>query len=296
MKIVAAGSSGLIGQALVQALRAEGHHVVQLVRREPSGPDEIRWDPSKPLDPGKLDGVHAAVNLAGAGVADKRWSHAYKRVLIDSRLQTTHTLATALAKLDPAPKVLVNASAIGYYGEGGEAVLDETAPAGSDFLAQLCVRWEASTNPAEAAGIRVVHARTGLVVSADGGAWGRMFPLFTLGLGGRLGSGKQWWSPISIKDEVRAWQFLIDAAEISGPVNLTGPEQLTNAEVTAVMGRVLHRPAVLPAPPFGMRLLLGEFAEEPLRSQRVVPNVLKRAGFSFRHPTVEAAIRAALAA
>jgi hypothetical protein len=296
MKIVVAGSSGLIGRALVTALRADGHEVLRLVRRPSTAPDEISWDPEKPLDVSKLTGVQAAVNLAGAGVGDKRWTNEYKRVLIDSRLRSTHTLATALAALDPRPGVLLNASAIGYYGEGSEAVLDETAPAGSDFLAQLCLRWEAATAPAETAGIRVVHARTGLVVSADGGAWARMFPLFKLGLGGKLGSGKQWWSPISLLDEVRAWQFLLTAAGVAGPVNLTGPEPLTNAGVTAVMGQVLHRPTLLPAPAFGMRLLLGEFAAEPLRSQRVVPVVLQRAGFAFTHPTVEAAVRAALAA
>jgi hypothetical protein len=191
--------------------------------------------------------------------------------------------------------VLVNASAIGYYGEGGDAVLDESSPAGSDFLAQLCVRWEAATAPAQTAGIRVVHARTGLVVSAAGGAWGRMFPLFKLGLGGKLGSGRQWWSPISLADEVRAFQFLL-TEPVSGPVNLTGPEQMTNAGVTAVMGRVLHRPTLLPAPALGLRLVLGEFAGEPLRSQRVAPRALQSAGFTFTHLTVESAIRAAAAA
>jgi hypothetical protein len=204
-------------------------------------------------------------------------------------------LATALAALDPKPAVLINASAIGYYGDGGEEILEENSPAGSDFLAQLCVRWEAAATPAEAAGIRVVRARTGLVVSATGGAWRRMFPLFKLGLGGKLGSGRQWWSPIALADEVRAFQFLL-TAQVSGPVNLTGPEQMTNAGVTAVMGRVLHRPTVLPAPALGLRLALGEFAAEPLRSQRVAPRALLAAGFTFTHPTVESAIRAALAA
>lgn len=295
MKVVVAGSSGLIGRALTAALRKDGHDVRCLVRRAPTAGDEIRWDPAQPLDPANLAGVEAAVNLAGAGVGDKRWTLAYKRVLIDSRLRATHTLATALAALEPKPSVLINASAIGYYGEGGEEILDENSPAGSDFLAQLCVRWEAAATPAEVAGIRVVRARTGLVVAAAGGAWGRMFPLFKLGLGGKLGSGRQWWSPISLADEVRALQFLL-TAPVSGPVNLTGPEQMTNAGVTAVMGRVLHRPTVLPAPALGLRLALGEFAGEPLRSQRVAPQALLAAGFTFTHPTVESAIRAASAA
>ncbi|HEY3605828.1 MAG TPA: TIGR01777 family oxidoreductase [Sporichthyaceae bacterium] len=295
MRIVVAGSSGLVGSALVAALRADGHDVLRLVRREARGDDELRWDPGQPLDPAGLSGVDAAVNLAGAGVGDHRWTDSYKRTLIDSRLSSTHTLATALAAATPRPAVLINASAIGYYGEGGDAELDETSPAGTDFLAGLCERWEAATAPAEAANIRVVHIRTGLVVSKRGGAWARMFPIFRFGLGGRLGSGKQWWSPISLTDEVRAIQFLLSAEQVSGPVNLTGPEQLTNAGVTTVMSRVLNRPALFPAPKIGLRLVLGEFATEPLRSQRVLPRALQAAGFTFTHPTVEAAVRAALA-
>ncbi|HZE67328.1 MAG TPA: TIGR01777 family oxidoreductase [Sporichthyaceae bacterium] len=295
MKVVVAGSSGLVGTALVAALRADGNDVLRLVRREPSGPDELRWDPEQPLDPAGLSGVDAAVNLAGAGVGDHRWTESYKRTLIDSRVRPTHVLATALAALDPRPSALINASAIGYYGEGGDAELDENSPAGDDFLAGLCQRWEAATAPAEAAGIRVVHARTGLVVSRHGGAWARMFPIFRFGLGGRLGSGKQWWSPISMTDEVRAIQFLLTADGVSGAVNLTGPEPMTNAGVTTVMSQVLNRPALFPAPRFGLRLVLGEFGSEPLRSQRVLPRKLTAAGFTFTHPSVESAVRAALA-
>ncbi|HEY2833626.1 MAG TPA: TIGR01777 family oxidoreductase [Sporichthyaceae bacterium] len=294
MKVVVAGSSGLIGTALVAALRADGHEVLRLVRRAPGGADELQWDPDQPLDPAGLAGVTAAVNLAGAGVADHRWTESYKRTLVDSRLATTHTLATALAAVQPRPGVLINGSAIGYYGEGGDTELDENSPPGNDFLAELCQRWEAATTPAAAAGIRVVCIRTGLVVSRHGGAWGRMFPIFRFGLGGRLGSGNQWWSPISLTDEVRAIQFLLTAA-VSGPVNLTGPEPMTNAGVTRVMAEVLNRPALFPAPKFGLRLVLGEFATEPLRSQRVLPRQLTAAGFTFTHPTVEAAVRAAAA-
>jgi uncharacterized protein (TIGR01777 family) len=294
VKVVVAGSSGLIGTALVAALRADGHEVLRLVRRAPSGADERQWDPGSPLDPAVLAGVDAAVNLAGAGVAEHRWTESFKRTLVDSRLQTTHTLATALAAVQPRPAVLINGSAIGYYGEGGDAELDENSPPGNDFLAELCQRWEAATAPAAAAGIRVVCLRTGLVVSKHGGAWGRMFPIFRFGLGGRLGSGKQWWSAISLTDEVRAIQFLL-TADVSGPVNLTGPEPMTNAGVTRVMAQVLNRPALFPAPKFGLRLVLGEFATEPLRSQRVLPRKLTAAGFTFTHPTVEAAVRAAAA-
>ncbi|MGQ0465186.1 MAG: TIGR01777 family oxidoreductase [Sporichthyaceae bacterium] len=289
-----AGSSGLIGRALVEALRADDHDVVRLVRRAPNSRDEIQWDPDRPLDPSKLDGVDAAVNLAGAGVGDKRWTDAYKKTLVDSRVNTTHTLATALAAMDRKPTVLVNGSAIGYYGETGDTILDERAPAGDDFLARLCVRWEAATEPAERAGIRVVHARTGLVVAREGGAFERMTKIFKLGAGGKLGSGKQWWSPISLTDEVRALEFALTTPSVSGPINLTCPHPLTNAALTAELGSLLHRPTFLPAPRFGLRLVLGEFATEPLRSQRVIPKALTDAGFRFTHPTFEAAAKACL--
>ncbi len=292
MKVAVAGASGLIGTALVEALRADGHDVLQLVRRAPANDGEVRWDPEEALNPQKLAGVEAAVCLSGAGVGDKRWSDSYKRTLVASRVNPTHTLATALAALDPKPRVFLSGSAIGYYGETGDTPIDETTGPGDDFLAKLTVDWEAAAAPAEAAGIRVAYLRTGLVVARDGGAWGRMFPIFRLGLGGKLGNGKQYWSFISLADHVRAMQFLL-THDISGPVNMTGPEPVTNAEVTKAMGKVLHRPTILPAPKFGLKIVLGEFAVEPLRSQRVIPNVLQKAGFTFEHPTIEAAIRAA---
>lgn len=294
MKVVVAGSSGLIGKALVEALRADDHEVVRLVRRPPSAPDEIQWDPQLPLDPRALSGVTAAVNLAGAGIGDKRWTDSYKRTLLDSRVRSTQTLATALAALDPKPSVLVNGSAIGFYGEAGDTVLDERAPAGDGFLAELCGRWEAATEPAQAAGIRVVHARTGLVVAREGGAFERMVKIFKLGAGGKLGSGKQWWSPISLTDEIRALEFALTTPALSGPVNLACPNPLTNAQITSTLGALLHRPTVLPAPRLGLRLVLGEFATEPLRSQRVVPRALIDAGFRFTHEDFEAAAKACL--
>ena len=292
MKIALTGSSGLIGTALVDALRADGHDVLRLVRRAPRSPDEVQWDPEQPLSPAKLEGVEAAVNLSGAGVGDKRWSESYKRTLVDSRVNPTHTLATALAALEPKPRVLLQGSAIGYYGDHGDTPVDETTGPADDFLARLTVRWEAAAAPAEAAGIRVAYLRTGLVVSRNGGAWGRLFPIFRFGLGGKLGNGRQYWSFISLTDHVRAMQFLL-TSDVAGPVNLTGPDPVTNAEVTRAMGKVLHRPTLLPAPSFGLKLVLGEFSTEPLRSQRVLPNVLLKSGFPFEHPTIEAAIRAA---
>ncbi|MGQ0631101.1 MAG: TIGR01777 family oxidoreductase [Sporichthyaceae bacterium] len=293
MKIAVTGSSGLIGTALVSSLKADGHEVLCLVRRPAKSADEVQWDPARTLDPRVLSGVDAAVSLAGAGVGDKRWSEDYKRTLIDSRIQSTFTLSTALAAQERTPAVLVAGSAIGYYGHSDGRELDENSPAGDDFLAQLCVRWEAATAPAEAAGIRVAHARTGLVVAKEGGAWARMFPLFKLGLGGKLGSGKQYWSFISLHDEIAALRHLLEH-EIAGPVNLTAPNPVTNAEITKAMGAALKRPTLFPAPAFALKIVLGEFSSEPLGSQRVLPRRLEKEGFTFAHPTITEAIRAAL--
>jgi uncharacterized protein (TIGR01777 family) len=293
VKVVLAGASGLIGSALLDALDADGHEVLQLVRRAPSHPGEVRWDPDEPLNPAKLQGVEAAVCLSGAGVGDKRWNDAYKRTLATSRINPTHTLAAALAALDPKPTVFLSGSAIGFYGETGDTPTDETAAPADDFFARLVLDWEAAAAPAVAAGIRVAYLRTGLVVAREGGAWGRMFPIFRFGLGGKIGNGRQYWSFISLTDHVRAMRFLL-THDVSGPVNLTGPEPVTNAEVTKAMGRVLHRPTLMPVPPFGLKLAFGEFGAEPLRSQRIVPNVLQKAGFTFEHPTIDSAIRAVL--
>lgn len=300
MRIAVTGSSGLIGSALVRSLLADGHEVVRLVRRthpggRPDGTREAFWDPKGgQVDTGALTGVEAVVHLAGAGVGDHRWTDAWKKEIRDSRVLGTATIAETLAGLGGRPRVLVSSSAIGYYGQTGSRVIDETAGPGDDFLARVCEEWEEAARPAQEAGIRVVHPRTGLVVASGGGAWGRLFPVFRLGLGGRLGPGTQYWSFISLADEIAALRFLIDREDMAGAVNLTAPEPVTNAEVTAAMARVLRRPALLPVPEAVLRVALGEFAVEVAGSHRVVPARLLDAGFRFSHPTIDEAVRAAL--
>ncbi|MEV5976155.1 TIGR01777 family oxidoreductase [Streptomyces sp. NPDC052114] len=294
-RVAVAGASGLIGTALTRSLTADGHEVVRLVRRAPRAADEVRWDPGKGyVDTAGLTGCSAVVNLAGAGIGDHRWTDAYKRELRDSRVLGTTALATAVAALDEPPRVFVNASAIGYYGETGQRAVDESAPAGEGFLPSLCVEWEGAAAAAHEAGIRTVLARNGLVIGREGGAWGRLFPLFKAGLGGRLGDGRQYWSYISLHDEVAALRHLIDTDTLAGPVNLTAPDPLTNREVTAAMGRVLHRPTLLTAPAPALRVVLGEMAGDVLGSQRVLPTRLLESGFSFAFPGIDEAIRAAL--
>ncbi|MFD7338295.1 TIGR01777 family oxidoreductase [Streptomyces violascens] len=294
MKIAVTGSTGLIGAELVRSLRADGHEVLRLVRREAEGPDEVEWDPARQyVDTAGLAGCEAVVHLAGAGVADHRWTAAYKKEIRDSRVLGTAAVAEALASLDTPPKVLVSGSAIGYYGDTGGRPVDESAPPGDGFLSRVCVEWEEAAAAAQEAGIRTVFARTGLVVARDGGAWAKLFPLFRAGLGGRLGSGRQYWSFIALHDEVAALRFLVDTESLSGPVNLTAPEPVTNREVTAAMSRALHRPALLPVPAAAMRLAVGEAASDALSSQRVLPARLLSAGFRFAFPSVEGAIGAA---
>ncbi|MBB2901586.1 hypothetical protein FHR75_002401 [Kineococcus radiotolerans] len=288
MRIVVSGASGLIGRHLVAHLRNRGHEVVVLVRRAEREPSEVRWDPAAgDLDPGRLGRVDAAVNLSGAGVGDHRWTDAYKDLIVRSRTETTSTLVRALLALDEPPEVLVNASAIGAYGEGGDTVLTEGSPRGDDFLAHVVQVWEEATEPAAAAGIRVSLARTGLLANPVGGAFGQMLTLFRLGLGGPLGSGRQWWSLISMPDELAALEFLL-TRPVPGPVNLVSPEPATNLAVTGALGAALHRPALLPVPAVALRVALGEFAGSITGSQRVVPAALLEAGFTFRHPDVGA--------
>src|SRR5581483_12241033 len=281
MRIAITGSHGLIGTALIRSLLADGHRVVRLVRgtpargARPDGTEEVGWDPrAGRVDAAGLAGVEAVVNLAGAGVGDHRWTQAYKREIRESRVPGTRALAETVAGMETPPRVLVSASAVGVYGQTGDRVIDETSPVGDDFLARVCVDWEGATAPAADAGVRVVHTRTGLVVASEGGAWARLFPLFRFGLGGRLGSGRQYWPFISLADEVAAIRHLIADETLSGPVNLTAPEPVTNREVTAAMGRVMHRPTLAAVPEVALRAVLGEMAVEVVGSHRVVPRRL----------------------
>ena len=293
MRIAIAGSSGLIGTALVESLRADGHEVLRLVRRPATAPTEVTWDPYKgEIDLAALAGVDALINLAGAGVGDHRWTAKYKNTILQSRVKSTETIAKAAAELKPT--VLINGSAIGWYGDTGTSEVDESAPCASGFLPDVVRQWEAATKPAVDAGVRVVLARTGLVMAPKGGAWAKMLPLFKLGLGGKLGSGKQSWSFITLADEIAALKFLLTNEQISGPVNLTAPNPATNAEITKTLGKALRRPTLFPAPAFALKLVLGEFSQEVLGSNRVLPKKLLAAGFTFTHPEIESATRTLL--
>ena len=295
MLIVLTGASGLIGTALKARLHRDGHELRVLVRSAPAGADERRWDPAAGrLDPGDLTDVDAVINLSGAGVGDHRWTDAYKKTILDSRLQATTLLATTIAELGPsAPATFLSASAVGYYGSTADHVVDETAAAGSGFLADVCRQWEAATDAADDVS-RVVHLRTGLVLSRSGGLLPRLKKLVDLGAGGPLGSGKQYQPWISIDDEVGAIVFLLDT-DVRGAVNLTGPDPVPQRDFIKALAAIRHRPAVLPAPAFALRLALGQFAQEGvLTGQRAVPAVLRSAGYVFEHPTLDGALHAAL--
>ena len=290
MRIVIGGSSGLIGTELVDSLRKDGHEVLRLVRRKPAAASEIHWNPATgELDISQLADVDVIINLAGAGVGDSRWTDKYKALILSSRVDSTSLLAKAAAEL--RPEVFIAGSAIGWYGDTADRQVDETSPAGSGFLADVVVAWEKATEPAKAAGIRVVNIRTGLVAAKNGGAWSRLLPIFKLGAGGKLGSCKQYWSFISMRDEIAAIKFVMSNSKIIGPVNLTAPEPATNAEVTKAMSKVFSRPALLPVPAFALKSILGEFSQEVLGSARVIPRVLLDAGFNFQDPNIESAMR-----
>lgn len=293
--VAIAGSSGLIGSALVYALRATDRRVVRIVRRAPSNADEVFWNPDTgDFDSSALAGVDAVVNMCGVNIGAKRWSGAFKQILRDSRIGPTEVLSAAV--VEAGVPTLVNASAVGYYGDTGGRATDETAPAGRGFMAQLCQDWEAATEFAGHDGTRVVLVRTGLVLAPSGGMLGRLKPLFSLGLGARLGNGRQYMPWISLEDEIRALLFAISHDDVSGPVNLTGPAPVTNAEFTAALGRTVNRPTPLVLPGFALRTLLGEFAEEGLLGgQRAIPAALERAGFAFHHNTIGEALAFATA-
>lgn len=297
MTIIVTGSSGLLGSALVRSLRADGTRVVRLVRRAPQGPDEAFWDPAEgTLDPAVLEGARAVVHLAGAGIGDRRWNEEYKREIVRSRVEGTATVARALAGL-PAGPALLSASAIGFYGDTGDREVDETSPPGSGFLARdVVVPWEAATRPAAEAGVRVALLRTGLVLSRDGGMLARILPLFRAGTGAPLGSGRQYMSWISLDDWVGAVRYILNDPEMSGPVNLTAPEPVTNERFTRALGRAVHRPTMpVAVPGFMLRAVLGEFAGEGvLIGQRVLPRRLLEAGHSFRHIRLDDALAAVL--
>jgi uncharacterized protein (TIGR01777 family) len=300
VKIAATGASGLIGTALLRALRSDGHEVLQLVRRTPRTAEEHRWDPAhRQIDPTVLTDVDAVVNLAGTPIRPRPFTSGYKAQLTSSRLDATATISEAMAAAataDPGrARVLLSASAVGFYGDTGSRVVTEKDPAGADFLAQLCAQWEAATAPAEAAGIRVVHLRTGLVLDRGAMLLQVMGTLFRLGLGGRLGDGQQYWPWISLTDEVGAIRHLL-TAEVSGPVNLTGPDPVTNAEFTAELGRQVHRPTVLTVPTLAIKLALGEFGRSSVvGGQRAIPERLQESGYTFTHADLPSALRAALA-
>ena len=294
MEIAITGSSGLIGTALATALRADGHRVRPVVRGPSSDPGAVRWDPAAgTIDPAGLEGADAVVHLAGVGIGAKRWTEAHKAAVRDSRTAGTGLLARTLARLDRPPAVLVSGSAIGYYGDRGDEVLTELSAPGEGFLAAVVQAWEAAAQPAVEAGIRTVYLRSGIVLTDRGGALPRLALPFKLFLGGRVGSGRQWMSWITLDDEVSAVRFAIDTPGVAGPVNAVSPEPVTNAELAKALGAALHRPAAVPVPACGPRLLMGrEMADELVfASQRVRPQVLIDAGHPFAHTDIRAALR-----
>ena len=287
-RIAITGASGLIGSALVGHLKSEGHTVQRLVRRTPVSADEIQWDPKTGyVDLEALRGVDAVIHLAGAGVGDKRWTKRYKAEILNSRLLGTTAIAKAVAEVKP--QVFISASAIGWYGDSGNRAVVESDTVGNDFLATVCREWESA---ADLAGdVRTVKLRTGLVLDPTGGALGRMLPLFKLGLGGKLGSGKQWWSWITLHDLIRAIIYTLEN-KVSGPVNLTSPNPVTNQEFTAALARAMKRPALFPAPAIALKIALGGFSSEILGSKKVVPGVLQDAGFNWDYPHISTALEA----
>jgi len=285
-RIAVTGASGLIGTALVGYLKSQGHTVQRLVRRPAVSSEEITWDPiAGTVDMEALAGVDAVIHLAGAGVSDKRWTKKYKSEILNSRLLGTTTIAKAVAVVKP--QLFISASAIGWYGESGNRAVVESDRVGDDFLAAVCREWESA---ADLAGdVRTVKLRTGLVLDPTGGALGKMLPLFRFGLGGKLSNGKQWWSWITLHDQIRAIAFLLEN-KVSGPVNLTSPNPVTNSEFTAGLARALHRPALFPVPGFALKIVLGGFSAEVLGSKKVVPQALTEAGFTFDYPHISSAL------
>ncbi len=292
-----AGASGFLGTHLSRRLTQDGHEIVQLVRREPFGPEQRRWWPERgELDPAALADADAVINLAGAGVEDKRWTESYKDIMRSSRLDPTETIAATLAALpaDERPAVLLNASAIGFYGDTADTAVDEQSPSGAGFFPELCRAWEAATTRAEDAGVRVVRLRTGFPLDRSGGLLKPLLIPFRLGFGGKLANGRQWMPWMSLADWLSAVVFLLAREDIAGPVNMVGPDPARNADFTKALGKALHRPAIAPIPTLALRIVLGEFANEAVASQRVLPGVLNRAGFAYQHRDLDSALQAAL--
>jgi uncharacterized protein len=297
VEVAVTGSHGFIGSALLPALTRAGHRPVRLVRRRPDGDDELSWDPEAgAIDTAGLDGIGGVIHLAGAGIGDERWTDARKRLILESRTKGTSLLARTLAGLTRPPSVLVSASAIGYYGDRGDEPLDEQSSPGDDFVAGVCVQWEAATTPAADAGIRVAKVRSGIVLGREGGVLARMLLPFRLGLGGRIASGRQYMSWISIDDEVGAILHALTQDRVAGPVNLTGPAPVTNADFTKTLGRVVRRPTVIPTPLLPLRARYGSELVQHLlvEGQRVAPKRLEETDYRFAHPTLEEALRAAV--
>ena len=291
------GSHGLVGKALISSLSSDGHEVVRLVRREPSGRGEVEWHPNEGrIDASALEGVDAVVHLAGESIASGRWTGEKKRAIRDSRVKGTELLSEALARLSRPPAVFLSASAIGYYGDRGDELLTENSAPGNDFLAGVCIEWENATRLAVEKGIRTVHTRFGIILDANEGALGKMLTPFRMGIGGRVGDGKQWVSWIAIEDVVGGLKFVIRDQSVSGPVNFVAPNPVTNAEFTKILGHVLSKPTLFPVPEFAVRLAFGEMADALLlASQRVNSNVLQQRGFQFSWPMLEPALRNLLA-
>jgi uncharacterized protein (TIGR01777 family) len=295
MKILLSGASGFLGSRLIPHLRAAGHDTVQLVRREPANESQRRWNPAAGIiDKGTVTGVDAVINLTGANVGSHRWTDAYKRLLIESRVDATTTLARAIAAAGEKLPAFISASGVDYYGDTGDNAVDERSPSGEGFLAELCRLWEAATRPAEDAGCRVVHIRTGFPLAKDGGLLKPFYYQFKLFAGGRMGSGRQYMPWISLDDWLAAITYLLDQPSIAGPVNVVGPDPVRNAEFSAALGRVLHRPSLVPVPAFALRIAVGELADATLESKRVIPRVLAEHGFPFAHRTVDEALRSAV--
>lgn len=289
MKVAIAGASGLVGSALVTALRAAGHEVLRLVRRATAAPDEIAWNPvAGELDTKRLIGVEAAINLAGENIATGRWTTRRRELILRSRVEATRTLVAAMGRMARRPAVLLNASAVGCYGDRGDEVLTEASALGQGFLSEVCGEWERHAEAASAFGLRVARLRFGVVLTAEGGALAKMLPLFRIGLGGRLGSGRQWMSWIAMDDAVGAILHALREERCAGAINVVAPGPVTNADFAATLGRVLHRPAILPAPAWALRLAFGRMADEALlASNRALPEVLRKTGFRFRHASAE---------